>query len=127
MTIGTWLTMRYIDADAGMAWLKAIGFTEHAVYRNDSDPSIVEHAELLWPAGGGVMLGSDRPTSDWPDQPGHSSAYLVTDDVDGVFRAAVAAGARPLREPTDEGYGGRGATVADPEGNLWSFGDYAPA
>jgi uncharacterized glyoxalase superfamily protein PhnB len=24
----------------------------------------------------------------------------------------------------DQDYGGRGGTVADAEGNLWSFGDY---
>jgi uncharacterized glyoxalase superfamily protein PhnB len=28
--------------------------------------------------------------------------------------------------PRDEDYGGRSATVADPEGNLWSFGSYRP-
>ncbi len=26
----------------------------------------------------------------------------------------------------DEEYGGRNATVRDPEGNLWSFGSYRP-
>jgi uncharacterized glyoxalase superfamily protein PhnB len=30
-------------------------------------------------------------------------------------------------EPTDQEYGSRDFTVRDPEGNLWSFGTYAPA
>ena len=51
---------------------------------------------------------------------------LVTDDPDGAHDAALAAGGRSLRAPVDQDYGGRGASVADPEGNVWSFGDYQP-
>jgi uncharacterized glyoxalase superfamily protein PhnB len=127
MTIGMWQTLNFKDADAGIEWLKAIGFTEKEVYRDENDASVVVHAEMLWPAGGGVMFGSHRPNPDWPTQPGQSATYLVTTDVDGVFAAAVRAGATALREPRDEDYGGRAATVTDPEGNLWSFGSYAPA
>ena len=39
---------------------------------------------------------------------------------------AVAAGATVLREVVDQDYGGRGGSVADPEGNHWSFGSYQP-
>lgn len=127
MTIGLWQTLSYRDADAGLAWLEAVGFTPKEVYRDPADASLVQHAELLWPAGGGVMLGSHRDNPDWPQQPGTGAAYLVTDDPDAVHRAAIDAGATSLREPRDEDYGGRGATVRDPEGNLWSFGSYAPA
>ncbi len=127
MTIGLWHTLTFTDADAGIAWLTAIGFTEKEIHRDPGDAAMVVHAEMLWPAGGGVMFGSHRPNPDWPTQPGHAAAYLVTDDVDGVFAAAISAGATALREPRDEDYGGRGATVTDPEGNLWSFGSYAPA
>ena len=127
MTIGLWHTLTFTDADAGLAWLRAVGFTEQACYRDEADPSVVHHAELLWPGGGGVMCGSHRPNPDWPTQPGCAAAYLVTDDVDAVVTAAVAAGAVTLRAPREEEYGGRGATVRDPEGNLWSFGTYAPA
>jgi len=127
MTIGLWPTLTFTDADAGKAWLEAVGFTTKEIHRDPSDEAVVLHAEMLWPAGGGVMFGSHRPNPDWPNQPGTGAAYLVTDDPDAVFAAAVAAGATALREPRDEDYGGRGATVTDPEGNLWSFGTYAPA
>ncbi len=127
MTIGTWPTLTFTDADTGIAWLRAVGFTEKEIHRDPDDPTVVLHAEMLWPGGGGVMFGSHRPNPDWPTEPGHGAAYLVTDDVDRVFAAALDAGAKPLREPRDEDYGGRGATVTDPEGNLWSFGTYAPA
>jgi uncharacterized glyoxalase superfamily protein PhnB len=38
----------------------------------------------------------------------------------------VAAGATVERDLVDQDYGGRGGSVADPEGNHWSFGDYQP-
>ena len=60
------------------------------------------------------------------DNVGRSAAYLVTDDPDGAFQRAVEAGATVEREMVDQDYGGRGGSVADPEGNHWSFGDYQP-
>lgn len=125
-TIGAWITLKCRDADAMLAWLAAIGFTEHLVQRG-ADPTVVEHSELLWPGGGGVMLGTDRGHDGWPQRPGTSAAYLVTDDVDRVYAAAMAGGASSLQPPTDQDYGARMANVTDPEGNLWSIGDYRPA
>lgn len=127
MTIGLWQTLRCRDADAEIAWLTAIGFTEHNVYRNEADETIVEHAELLWPAGGGVMLGSVREESPWKQDVGVAGTYLITDDPDGLHAKAVAAGATSVMEPTEQHYGSRDAIVRDAEGNLWSFGTYAPA
>jgi uncharacterized glyoxalase superfamily protein PhnB len=51
----------------------------------------------------------------------------VCDDPDAIFARATAAGARVVRGLRDEDYGSRGFTVADPDGNLWSFGTYAGA
>lgn len=126
MKPGLWVTLTYRDADGAIAWLKAVGFAEHETYRDDRDPAVVTHAQLLWPAGGGVMLGTYRDKPDWPSRPGQASAYAVTDDVDAVYEAAVTAGGRSMHPPRDEDYGGRSAAVADPEGNLWSFGSYRP-
>jgi uncharacterized glyoxalase superfamily protein PhnB len=71
------------------------------------------------------MFGSRRPGAAF-DNVGRSAAYLVTDDPDGVFDRAVAAGATVERELVDNDYGGRGGSVTDPEGNHWSFGSYQP-
>ncbi|MCW2796034.1 VOC family protein [Nocardioides sp.] len=125
-TIKHWQTLSFRDADAMMTWLKAIGFSEHATYRDEADPSVVTHAEWLWPGGGGIMFGSVRPDGVL-DGTGPSAAYLVTDDPDAVFNAAVAGGASVVREMVDQDYGGRGGSVLDPEGNHWSFGNYQPA
>jgi uncharacterized glyoxalase superfamily protein PhnB len=125
-SVRLWHTMTVRNADVMTAWLAAVGFTEHATYRDEDDPSVVVHAEWLWPEGGGIMFGSQRPDAA-VDNPGGSAAYLVTPEPDTVFDAAVAAGASVLRPMVDQDYGGRGGSVADPEGNHWSFGDYQPS
>jgi uncharacterized glyoxalase superfamily protein PhnB len=127
MTVGLWATFAFNDVDQSVEWLKAIGFTEHAMYRNETEPTIVEHAEMLWPAGGGIMFGSVRHDTDWPKVAGVGATYLICDDVDKTHAAALAAGGTTMRDPREEGYGGRGAAVRDPEGNVWSFGTYRPA
>ena len=107
----------------------AFGFEERAATPGDDDQTIVEHAELRWPVGGGIMLGSagkdDTPFGARPT--GAGSVYIVCDDPDGLFARATAAGAEVVRGLVDEDYGSRGFTVRDPEGNLWSFGTYAGA
>jgi uncharacterized glyoxalase superfamily protein PhnB len=125
-----WPTLSYRDARAAIAFLRdAFGFEARAVFARDDDPSIVEHAELRWPLGGGVMLSTHRE-----DHPpfgsrtlGNDSVYVVCDDPDALFARATAAGAEVARELRDEDYGSRGFTVRDPEGNLWSFGTYRGA
>lgn len=126
MTTGLWQTLRCRDADAQIAFLRTIGFEEHAVHRDDDDPSNVVHAQMLWPNGGGIMLGSARRDSVWDVEPGSAATYLVADDPDDLHRRAVAAGASSIVEPRNPDYGGREASVRDPEGNFWSFGTYRP-
>ena len=43
-----------------------------------------------------------------------------------MFARATAAGAEVVMPCVDQDYGGRGFTVRDPEGVLWSFGSYDP-
>lgn len=122
-TVRLWPALQFRDVDAMTAWLGAVGFVEHSTHRDD--PGTVAHAEWLWPGGGGLMFGAVRPES--PLQPAGSGAvYLVTDDPDAVFDAAVAGGATVERAMVDHDYGGRGGSVRDPEGNHWSFGSYQP-
>ena len=121
-----WPAMSFRDAPRMMHWLTAIGFVEHATYRDEADERVVVHAEWLWPGGGGIMFGSLREGV-VVDNVGRSALYLVHDDPDDVFRRAVEAGAAVVRAMADEDYGGRGGSVTDPEGNSWSFGSYQPS
>jgi PhnB protein len=45
--------------------------------------------------------------------------HLYMEDVDAVYRRAVQAGAKSLREPADQPYGDRMAGVEDAFGNQW--------
>ena len=118
-----WPTLRYRDARAAIGFLvDAFGFEETAVY---GEAELVVHAELRWPTGGGVMLGSVREDSAIDGlPPGVGSVYIVVDEIDSLFARATAAGATVVREPVDEDYGGRGCVVRDPEGVFWCFGTY---
>jgi hypothetical protein len=65
-----WPTLRARDARALITFLcDAFGFEETVVY---GDGDQVDHAQLSWPLGGGIMLGSARETDEdaWPLRPG---------------------------------------------------------
>ena len=123
-----WPCLQAHDARALIRFLvDAFGFLEVAAY---GEGDVVAHAELSWPEGGGVMLGSVRPAADGAADapgtwgPGSSCCYVVSDHVDALHARAVAAGATILMPLTDTDYGSRDFTAADPEGNRWSFGTY---
>jgi uncharacterized glyoxalase superfamily protein PhnB len=126
----TYPTLRYADAPAAIAWLEsAFGLTTRTRY--DNEDGTVAHAELV--AGDGlVMCGSARDdNADVNSTPGQVTVYVGLPDVADVERrwtSARAAGARVLRELAVMDYGDASHefSCADPEGNVWSFGTYAP-
>jgi uncharacterized glyoxalase superfamily protein PhnB len=125
--------LRYRDADAGIAWLKdVLGFEENAVYRDGSGK--VAHAELTL-GNGMIMLGSVDEKSQalgyakQPDEIGNfvtSSIYVIVPDCAPVYARVQAAGSFILMELRTMDYGGGGFTVRDPEGHVWSVGEYDP-
>jgi len=122
-----WPTFRARDARGLIRFLvDAFGFQETVTYGDQPDGSgdVVVHAELSWPPGGGIMLGSARDDDAWAAAPGSAACYVVTDDPDALHDRAVAAGAEVVRPLHDTDYGSRDFAVRDPEGNLWSFGTY---
>jgi uncharacterized glyoxalase superfamily protein PhnB len=117
-----WGTFQARDARAIIAFLVAVGFEETVVY---GEADRVDHAQLSWPEGGGVMLGSHKPEGEWTLEPGSAGFYVVTADPRAVHDRAVAAGAEITREPRTTDYGSTEFGLRDPEGNQWSFGTYA--
>jgi uncharacterized glyoxalase superfamily protein PhnB len=126
--------LHYHDAPAAIEWLcRAFGFEQHLVV--PGDPGVIDHAQLSFGAGM-IMLSSagrhDGPYDDRVVTPrdlaGKSTqgAYVIVDDPDAHYRRAIAAGAQVVIDLEDKPYGGRGYTCADPEGHVWSFGDYDP-
>ncbi|MER7081039.1 Uncharacterized conserved protein PhnB, glyoxalase superfamily [Saccharopolyspora kobensis] len=123
MTTGIWPLIPYADKKAGIRFLvEAFGFEETLIVPGDNGE--ITHAELRWPHGGGIMIGTCDPESPFAQQKGSASNYVVTDDIDALYARALAAGAESVYEPRDQAYGSRDFVVRDPEGNLWSFGTY---
>lgn len=124
-----WPTLQAHDAPALIDFLvDVVGFRRNTVMTDDDGR--VAHAQLDWPPGGGIMLGSYKPDGEWSRLPGTFGGYVVTGPdgsgtgIEVIAERAAQAGARivvPLRE-TD--YGSRETVLADPEGNLWSIGTY---
>lgn len=117
-----WPALQAHDPDLLVRTLVALGFEETVVHRDDA--GVIQHAELNWPEGGGVMLGAHKPEGPFTQQPGTSAAYVVTRDVDAVWQRAEDAGLEP-GDVVEQDYGSRELRVRDPEGNQWSFGTYA--
>lgn len=125
-------TMRYKDAPAAIEWLcDALGFERHLVVPDDGGG--IAHAQLRF-GNGMIMLGSDRddafgsvqraPTS--ADAVVTQSVYLIVDDPDAHYQRALDAGAQVVMPIRDEDYGGRGFTIRDPGGHVWTVGSYDP-
>lgn len=120
-------TLLYADAGAAVRQLtEAFGFTELSVY--EAADGTVLHAELAQ-GNGAVMLGSrgSGSTFDTAMQgAGPVGVYVVVDDVDAHHQRAVEHGAEILMPPTDQDHGSRDYLALDTEGNVWTFGTYAP-
>jgi len=121
--------VRYADADAALTFLTAaFGAQQREVYRDDA--GAIHHGELVI-EGSIIFIGQFRepPAPSTPASAGQSamSLYLVVADPDAHHARAVAAGATVTRELQDTDYGSREYSIADPEGNGWSFGTYDPS
>ncbi|SED66145.1 VOC family protein [Streptomyces sp. TLI_105] len=119
--------LRYEDAKAAIKQLtEGFGFTEHAVY--EGEDGRVMHAELAC-GNGMVMLGSKGSGTEFDKlmgDGGPTAVYVRVDDVDEHHARAVAQGIEIVLPPRDQEYGARDYTARDAEGNVWSFGTYAP-
>jgi uncharacterized glyoxalase superfamily protein PhnB len=119
-----WSSVVSDDAMALRDWLLALGFTEDLTIPGADDGSI-HHCQLDWPEGGRVLLSSTGER-DTPCRPGTNSLHVVAADPDAVLQPALALSAiivHPLTNQTD--YASRDFTVADPDGNHWTFATFA--
>ncbi|TNC24289.1 VOC family protein [Amycolatopsis alkalitolerans] len=123
-----WPALRYDDAPAAIRFLVDVfGFREALVVPDERGD--IRHAELRWPEGGAVMLGSTKRTESVHAEmkAGVTSVYVVTDDVDGVYARVRRAGFELAEDLHDTDFGSHTFTTRDPEGNQWTFGTYRGA
>jgi uncharacterized glyoxalase superfamily protein PhnB len=129
-TASIWPIIHYVQTTSALRYLvNVIGF-ELLVLAYDRHGEVA-HAELGWPGGGVVVVGSASHEDSVHGGlvPGQSAQYLVADDVEAVHERVVEAGGHVVEAPHDTRFG-NGAqahvfTVSDTEGNLWTVGDYA--
>lgn len=119
-----WASVVSDDARSLRGWLIELGFTEDLLIPGE-DADLIHHCQLDWPEGGRILLSStgERTT---PCRPGTSSLHVVTADPDAVMAKARALGATIVQELVDQtDYESRDFTIADPEGNFWTFATFA--
>ena len=121
-TVTPYLTIR--NAAAALEFYKQIfGATEKM--RMAEPDGKVGHAEIEI-GKTRIMISDEYPELDvlGPESRGGTTAglHLLVDDVDAVFSAAVAAGAKELKPVSDQFYGERSGKLADPFGHVWYIG-----
>ncbi len=74
----------------------------------------VQHAEVKV---GSSMLMLGGAHGEYKARPGNF--YLYVEDVDAVYKKALAAGGKSIGEPSNQFYGDRHGGVTDSQGNTW--------
>jgi len=82
--------------------------------RHQSPDGVIQHAAV---SIGDSMIEMGEAHGPW--QPMPTTFFLYVDDVDAMYRRAIAAGAATQSEPADQPYGDRVAGVTDPFDNVW--------
>jgi PhnB protein len=109
------------DCAAAIAfYVKAFGAREK--FRMPSPQGGIGHAEIEI-GDSVIMLADESPQMD-AYSPAHFggspvSLLIYTENCDGMYRQALAAGASSVREPADQPYGDRMSGVLDPFGYKW--------
>lgn len=124
---------RYADCEAALAFLRdVLELAEHAVFR-DGEGGIV-HAQMR--LGDGMMMfgppqhGAFDRFMVAPGEAGGretTTIYAVVADVAGLHERIAARGADIVLPLEAQDHGGSSFSVRDPEGHVWTFGDYDPA
>lgn len=112
-------------AEAIEFYKRAFGATERL--RMAQPDGRIGHAELQF--GDSVVMLADEFPERGIYSPAHfggsgTSLMFYVEDCDAVYREALAAGAKSLREPADQFYGDRSAGVEDPFGFQWWLGTH---
>ena len=128
---------RYRDCEEALDFLtEVLGLHPHAVFRDD-DGKIV-HVQMS--LGAGMMMFGPDPDPDQAEGDAFgkllvhpadidgretTTIYVVVDDVEARHER-VAGKADVIMPLAEQDYGGKSFSVADPEGHIWTFGDYDP-
>jgi PhnB protein len=94
-------------------------FDANEIFRMPGPNNTIGHAEFK--IGDSILMISDGGEM-YPPMP--CSLYVYVNDVDETYKRALKAGATSVKEPADQFYGDRSASVKDSCGNLWGIGTH---
>jgi len=89
-------------------------FDAQETYAMRDSSGKIRHAEVKV---GNSMLMLGGAQGEWKARPGNF--YLYVEDVDAVYKKAIAAGGKSISEPANQFYGDRHGGVQDSQGNTW--------
>ena len=114
----------YIRNAAGALDYYKRAFNAIETFRLPSPGGKIGHAEMKI-GNSMVMLADEMPEmgAKSPQTIGGnaSSLCLYVEDVDKLFKQAVAAGGKEMRPVQDQFYGDRSGTLVDPFGHVWTI------
>ena len=96
-----------------LEWYKK-AFNAKEVRRQTTPEGTIMHAQIRI-GDSVVMMGETNAQA----KPMPTMLYVYVEDVDAVYKRALQAGAKSVRELKDEFYGDRAGGVTDPVGNQW--------
>ena len=110
-TVTPYITVE--DAGEVIEFLKK-AFDAQETFTMRDEHGKVRHAEVKVGTSM-VMLGSSHDQG----KARPANFYIYVEDVDAVYKKAVAAGGKSLNEPQTQFYGDRHGAVTDSQGNTW--------
>jgi len=108
----------YLIAEGAHKLLEFIekAFDGQILLKMQNDEGKIAHAEIK--IGDSIMMLSEA-SEEW--KPTQTILQLYVEDIDATYQKALEAGAVSVKEPKDQFYGDRSASVKDPLGNFWGI------
>lgn len=117
------VTLAVDDLDRAARFYVALGWTRTSA--GNDGVVFLQGERMVLSLFGRRDLAADVGLSSQGDVPFPNTALAVNfpseADVDRVFEAATAAGARPIKPPEPTIWGGYSGYFADPDGHLWEL------
>jgi len=120
--------MVVVDAEVSIDFYKnAFGFEiDYIAKDDDSNPQHVsmkkDDAFIMFCPEGAFETTKKSPITQSIQMP--INMYIYCEDVDSLYKQAIAAGAKSVMEPQDAFWGDRFFTVLDPDNYEWSFATF---
>lgn len=110
-------------ADAGAALdFYQTAFGAQVLFRMDQPDGRVGHAEIQI-GNSRLMLADEYPEMEFRSPRSHGGSpvliHLYVEDVDATVNKALTAGAKLVRQISDQFYGDRSGIIEDPSGHRW--------